>query len=67
MSPHHFVHHHAAHIDIDEELQGEVRRLIERVDRQVELWAKSHPSSTLTPERSPLILEDIDEGKGPQT
>lgn len=67
MSPYRFVHHHDAQIDIDEELQSEVRRLIQRVDRQVEQWTKSHPSSTLTPDRAPLILEEIDDGQGPQT
>jgi len=66
MSSGQFVHHNAARIDIDEELQGEVRRLIERVDRQVEQWAHEHPTAAPTPERAPLILEDIDGGDDAQ-
>ena len=61
MSSHFLVHHNVARIDIDEELQGEVRRLIERVDRQVALWAKEHPSGVPSPDRPPLILMDVDE------
>jgi hypothetical protein len=64
MSNHHRVHHHDARIDIDEDLQGEVRRLIERVDRQVELWARTHPSAPPNPDRPPLILEDFDDESG---
>ncbi len=66
MSTHHFAHHNVARIDIDEELQGEVRRLIERVDRQVEQWAHEHPTATPTPERSPLILKEVDDDTGTQ-
>jgi hypothetical protein len=60
MSSQFLVHHTVAHIDIDEELQREVRRLIERVDRQVAQWAKEHPAGSPTPERPPLILMDVD-------
>jgi hypothetical protein len=65
MSPHSLVHHHAARIDIDEELRGEVRRLIERVDRQVAQWAKEHPAGGQGPERPPLILMDVDADPDP--
>ncbi len=66
MSYRHFVHHHVAHIAVDEELRGEFRRLIERVDRQVERWAHDHPTALPTAERSPLILEDVDGGEETQ-
>jgi hypothetical protein len=66
MSSRHFVPHNVAHIDIDEELQGEVRRFIERVDRQLERWARSQRTATPTPNRSPLILTDIDDGENAQ-
>jgi hypothetical protein len=61
MSSHHIVHHNVARIDIDEELQSEVRRFIERIDRQVEQWVQTHPAATLRSDYSPLILKDIDE------
>jgi hypothetical protein len=61
MSSHYLVHHNEARIDIDEELQGEVRLLIERVDRQVAQWARTHPTESSDPDRQPLILKDVDE------
>jgi hypothetical protein len=66
MSSYHFVHHNVERIDIDEELQSEVRLLIERVDRQVEKWAHDHPTSTLNSDRPPLILEDTEGGEEAQ-
>jgi hypothetical protein len=60
MSSHFLVHHNVARIDIDEELQGEMRLLIERVDRQVAQWAKEHPATLPGPDRPPLILLDVD-------
>jgi hypothetical protein len=66
MNSPHFVHHHVARIDIDEELQGEVRRFVERVDRQVEQWAQNHPTEMPHSHRPPLILKDIDESDDAQ-
>jgi hypothetical protein len=66
MNSHHFVHRHVAHIDIDEEIQGEVKRFIERIDRQVEQWSQVHSTAVSHPVHSSLILDENDIGDGGQ-
>jgi hypothetical protein len=66
MSYYDYIHRNVARIDIDEELQGEVGRLIERVDHQVKQRAQSHSTTTSNTNRPPLILKDIDDGDDAQ-
>jgi|GEM_PF-6673530 hypothetical protein len=65
MSSRFLAHHTVAPIDIDDELQGEVRLLIERIDRQVALRALARQADTPQADRPPLNLTDADAGGTP--